>query len=258
MASIDLITAAGLAYKRTWGERVYLLPMVLIPVLIKYMCFTLADIFAPDGNIIRMSLIMMPAYFAEGWLLTHWARTIMLGHRWPFKPSGDERKDMTELSARARGILSGSVAYLLINLLMAGYFAFFMSYIPADLNPENPDPQVAMMGLIMMGATFFLFRYIWFYIPLAINLSPSFYLKKVQPLRVTFQMIGLWLVCVVPCIVALQFIGGILHGLIPEGGTNAVIESVINFVTIVIDMVKNLIVTAGMAYGFIMLFKREK
>ena len=258
MASIDIITVAGLAYKKTWDERVYLLPMVVIPLLIKYLCLTLADIFVEDNNILRMSLIMIPAYFVEGWLLAHWARTIMLDHRWPFKPSGDDSQDLKKISERARGILSGSVSFLLINILMAGYFAFFMSYIPMDINPEEADPSVAFAGAIMMVSTLLLFRFIWFYIPLAVNIAPASLIEKVKPLRITFQMIGIWLVCFIPSIMVLQFIGGALNGTIEEGGSNQIIDSLITCLHVILDTVKNLICTAGMAYAFMALLKKTK
>jgi hypothetical protein len=259
MASIDIITAAGLAYKKTWDERAYLLPMIIIPLLIKYICFTLSDIFVSDNNtIIRMSLIMLPAYFAEGWLLAHWARTVMLGHRWPFKPSGNDKVDLKKISERARGILSGSVCFILINFLMAGYFSFFMSFIPLDMNPEEADPAVAIAGVVMMVSTVLLFRFVWFYIPLSVNISPSSFIERVKPLRVTFQMIGLWFVCFVPSIVILQVMGGVLGSMIEEGGNNPILESLLTFLRITLDMIKNLICTAGMAYAFMALFKETK
>jgi hypothetical protein len=258
MASIDIITAAGLAYKKTWDERAYLLPMIVIPLLIKYICFTLSNIFVADNNIIRMSLIMLPAYFAEGWLLAHWARTIMLNHRWPFRPSGNDNEDNKQLSERGRGVLGGTVSFLLINLLMAGYFSFFMSYIPLDMNPQEADPNVAIIGAIMMVSTLMLFRFIWFYIPLSVNIAPATFVKAVKPLRVTFQMLGLWLVCFVPSVVVLQLVGGTLNGMIEASGGNAILESILTFLRISLDMLKNLICTAGMAYAFIALLKRNK
>ena len=255
MASIDIITATGLAYQKTWNERVYLLPMIVIPLLVKYACFTLSMMFVQDNNIIRLSLIMLPAYFAEGWLLAHWARTIMLGHRWPFKSTGDDLADIKKLKERGRGILSGTIAFILINLLMAGYFTFFMSYIPMDLDPQQTDPTVAIIGAIMMVSSLLLFRFIWFYIPLAVNISPANFVQKVKPLRVTFQMIGLWLICVVPSILILQLVGSAISGVIEQQGGNIILESGLNFFRVTIDMVKNLISTAAMAYAFLVLFK---
>jgi hypothetical protein len=252
--SVDIIQSAGLAYKKTWDERVYLLPMFIIPLLIKFFFFTLAGLVVQDGNILRSSLIMVPAFFAEGWLLSHWVRTIVVGHRWPFRLSGDDQADMKQLKLRGRGVLSGSVAYTLINMGMAGYFSFFMSFIPADMNPEEADPSIAIIGVFMMIATFLLFRYIWFYIPMAVNTPPKLFIQAVQPLVTTFQMLGVWLVCVVPAIFLMQLIGGATF----EAQENIVIDNLVNLFRIAIDMIKNLICTAGLTIVIMQLLGLKK
>lgn len=258
MASIDIINAAGFAYKKTWAERNYLIPMIIVPLLVKYFCFTLSDIMVDGDNLLRMSMIMIPAYFAEGWLLAHWARTIMVGHRWPFKLSGDDAADKKAIKERARGVLSGTLAFVLINVLMGGYFSFFLTYIPMDMNPEKADPMVVGVGMIMIVSTFLLYRFIWSYIPLASNITPMDFFKKVKPMGVTFSMIGVWLVCFIPSLMALQFIGGFLGGMMEEGADNILLENLINFVHISVDMIKNLICTAGMAFALMALFQDDK
>jgi len=255
MASIDIITTASFAYKKTWDERAYLFPMVVLPLLIKFFFYNLAEIFVDGDNILRFSIFMLPAYFAEGWLLSHWARTIMLGHRWPFKPTGNDEEDNKKLSERARGVLGGAVAFTLINILMGGYFHLFTSFIPLDMNPQEAEPSVAIMGVLMMISTFLLFRYIWFYIPLSANISPRYFFEKVKPLRVTYQMIGIWLVCFIPAVVALQLFGGVLSGMMVEGQSHPIIVNLLNFLHITLDTIKNLICTAGIAYAVLVLLK---
>ncbi len=258
MASIDIIQIAGLAYKKTWDERAYLLPMLLVPLLVKFFFFTLADIVVKDNNIIRLSLIMVPAYFAEGWLLSHWVRTIVVGHRWPFRPTGDDKADIKQLKLRGRGVLSGSIAFTLINLGMAGYFSFFMNYIPMDMTPEEADPSVAIVGIVMLIATIMLFRYIWFYIPLAVNTPPKLFVQRVQPLSTTFQMIFVWLVCVVPAIFIMQTVGNVFLNAAPEGQNNILLENISNLIRMAVDMFKNLICTAGLTIVIMQLLGLKK
>ena len=255
MASFDMILAVGHAYQRTWLERSYLMRMALIPLLIKYICYTISLTYIGPDNIIRVSLVMLPAYFAEGWLLAHWARTIILGHRWPFRPSGDEKADLVQLHERGRGIVSGMVAFTLINLLMAGYFAFFMSYIPLDMDPKTADPKIAGIGIFMMVSSLLLFRFVWSYIPLAVNYPFQEFVKKMKSLGPTFPMIGLWLVCFVPPVMALQVLGGLLQSLAVEGDVAVIADALTMFVRVSLDMVKNVLCTAGMAYAFIEFFK---
>lgn len=254
---MDLILATGLAYRKVWEERAYLFTMAVIPLLIKYICYTLATIFIEGDNILRMSLFMLPAYLVEGWLLSHWARTIMLGHRWPFRSTGDVQEDEKQLNERAHGVLGGTVAYMLINILMGGYFAFFVSYIPVDMNPSEADPIVALAGLAMMVSSFLLFRFIWSYVPLAANISPRYFIEKVKPLRVTFQMMGIWLVCFVPVLIVLQISGEIIGSFAIGGQNNSILSGILNFIRIALDTLKNLICTAGIAYGLMQLFKMK-
>lgn len=258
MASIDIIQSAELAYKKTWAERRYLLPMLIIPLLIKYFFFTLASIVVEGENFLRLSLIMLPAYFAEGWLLAHWVRTIVMGHRWPFRPTGDDKADIKSLKLRGRGVLSGAVCFTLIHLAIAGYFSFFMSYIPVDMKPEDADPSIAIVGMTMLFATIMLFRYVWFYIPLSVNTPPQLFLNVVKPISVTFHLLGLWLVCAVPAVLMLQFTGNLFGGASEEGQSNLVLDNISVLMRITIDMIKNLIVTAGLTIAIMTLLGLQK
>lgn len=256
MASFDMITAVGNAYLTTWNERRYLLRMALVPLLIKYLCYTAFMAYGgEETNIIRQSLFMLPAYFVEGWLIAHWARTIILGHRWPFRPTGNEAQDLASIKERGRGVMSGTIAFTLIGLMMAGYFALFIPHIPMDVDPENADPKIAAIGLFMMVSSVLLFRFVWTYIALAINFPIQDYIRGLMPIKSTFFMLGLWLVCSVPTMVALQIIAGILGNIGGDENTAQMMNALMSFARIALDMIKNLLVTAGMAYAFIEIFK---
>lgn len=252
MASFDFVTAAGNAYIKTWQEREYLFRLALVPLMIKFVFYAISVFYIGADNIIRLSLVMLPAYFAEGWMLSHWVRTIVLNHRWPFQPSGDDKKDHAVIQSRARGILAGTVSYVLINLFIAGYFSFFVSYLPADMDPQKADPKVALMGVLMILSLLLLFRYIWLYVPLAANGSIDKVFNKLKPMSVTFSLIGLWLVCFIPAIMVLQFVGSALTSLAGENPI-AAMEGLILFSRVLIDIIKNLVCTAGMAFAFISL-----
>ena len=122
MANLDIITSVGLAYRTIWTQRAYLARMAMIPFIIKLACYTILATYFDGASMWATAIILLPAFFVEGWLVTHWARTIMTGgvHRWPFRPSGDEIKDTKELTARSTGIVSGTIAYALTNFLITG------------------------------------------------------------------------------------------------------------------------------------------
>lgn len=249
MASFDMITAAGNAYVKTWEERAYLGRMILIPLLLKFICYSVAVIYIGTEDIIRLSIIMLPAYFVEGWFLSHWVRTIMFGHRWPFRPSGNDKKDAQELEERGRGILGGTLAFVLINFLMAGYFAFFTSFIPPTLDPQAANSNMATMGALMMFSTIILFRFVWLYIPLSANISWQYYVKKLNRVSFTFWLIGLWLVCFVPCMMVMQLGGNLLKGVEVGGEGAQLAQSGLVFLRVITDSIKNVLCTAGITYA---------
>lgn len=258
MAKFDIILAAGKAYTTIWEERVYLARMAVVPIIIKIICMLIAVQFVEGDNLLRLTLVMLPAYFAEGWMLSHLVRLVVLGQRWPFKMTGDNKADTKMLYNRARGILAGTVCYVLINLALASYFTFFMHYIPMDMNPEETDPAVAVIGLIMMATALFGFRFVWFYIALAINVDPKLYLGVFKKLPVTFYVLGLWLVCCVPAMMGMQVLSTLImnaSGVEPEVALSPATQSAISVVRVVFDSLKNLIVTAGIAYALLEIFK---
>lgn len=249
--SFDIINTAKQAYRVSIDERAYLMKLAIVPLLVKYVFFAISAHYVEPTNILRLSLVMLPAYFVEGWLLSHWVRTLIIPtHRWPFQPSGDEKKDSKEIYARGRGIMSGAIAYTLINLLIAGFFAYFMSLISPDMDPSEANPAVAISGIVMMVLVFFLFRYVWLYIPLAVNVNLTVVMNKLKRSGVTFNLVGVWLVCFAPPMMVMYLLGGVLMSI---GGENPlpVMDGLTIFVRIALDTVKNILVTAGMVFAFI-------
>lgn len=247
--NFDLIDCVGSAYKRTWLERRYLLPLITVPILIKILFYYLATQHVESDDILRLGLFMLPAYFVEGWMLAHWARTILTNHRWPFVPSGDLEKDSITLKSRASGVLGGMVSFVLINFLIAGYFAFFFSYMPPDMDPNNADPKLGILAIIMLVSIFFFFRFVWSYIPLAVNFPIKKYMALTSSKGFTFNLIGLWLVCFVPPVITMQFLGSLISGMNGEADLTASQEMILIFIRVIFDTLKNILVTAGIAYA---------
>jgi len=259
MAKFDIILAAGKAYTTIWEERSYLARMAIVPIIVKIICMLVAVNYVEDVTLLRLTLIMLPAYFAEGWMLAHLVRLVVLGQRWPFKVTGDDKADAKNLYNRARGILSGMVSFVLINLILAAYFAFFMNFIPLEMNPEDTDPKVAMIGLGMMVSAFLGFRLVWFYVPLAVNVNPKLYLSQFSKSPTTFYLIGLWLVCFVPSMIGMQLLSSVVldySGVeTVDDELSSVTESTLAVVKVLFDSMKNLFVTAGISYALLEMFK---
>jgi len=256
MASFDTINVVGMAYRKTWEERSYWLRMAMIPFFIKLACVTILATYFEDASLWVTGIVLLPAFLTEGWMLSHWARTIMTDgvHRWPFRFSGNEEKDIAELSSRGRAIMAGTVSFALINFLIAGYAAALFSGIDlSEFDPQNPDSRVGMIGMIFIVTSILLFRFIWVYIPLSMNVSLDKIIKTLQPMALNFRLFGVWLICAVPAVLMIKITGEMLLGI--SGESDAVAKTGFLAIRMALEIVKNLIVTAGMAYVFLILFK---
>lgn len=256
---IDITGICGHVYKKTWIERHYLLKMMIIPLLIKYTCFAVANSYMEQDSIIRIAFFMLPAYLVEGWFLAHWARTVVMDHRWPFRPSGQQELDAKVMTLRGRGVMGGLVAFALTNFLMTGYFAYFLSLLPVNFDPQTASPEIGLIGLVMMVTSFMLFRYVWSYIALALNIRLSDYAALVQKVSITLPMVGIWICCFIPPFIIMQVSGGVIEGVtMGMDEKPAMIHGIAMFVRVFLDMIKNLLTTAAFACMIMALISGKK
>lgn len=263
MVKFDLILAAGKAYQTSWLERRYLLRLAILPFVIKAFCYMLAFAMGHQDDHIALTLFLVPAFFLEGWMLSHYVRLLMLGHRWPFRPTGDLQDDLPVLRMRARGIMAGTISYVLINMAMGGIMALLMTFVPMlDVSAENYDPSTASpsIGLLMMFllvALIWAFRFVWLFVPLAANINAGFYLKSLKGYLSSFPLIGVWLVCIVPFFMAMRFVGGMLHEVLKAGVGEDVASFALVILMVAMDTIKNIVATAGITYAVMEIFEKQ-
>jgi hypothetical protein len=265
MARIDILGAAQAAYMTAWQERAYLLRLAAVPFLLKLFCYVLADRFTGESNYLRFTLIMLPAYLVEGWMLAHLARLVAFGHRWPFRPTGNMEEDMAVLAERARGILSGMVVYVLINmgvgLMVAVASQYFLQFMPdgaASPADMHIPPQAALLSLAFLAFLFWGFRLLWLYIPFALNMPPLHYLNGLRGLPSSLQLIGLWLACFVPVLLVLRFAAGLFGGLAGAAGGADAGSFVMVLLTILADSLKSILSTLGITAALMQVFKADR
>lgn len=259
MLNLNVISCIQNAYLLVWQERKYLLKLAAIPILIKFAFYSLSSFYVDEGNIIRLSLFMIPSYFAEGWLLCHFVRLITNGQRWPYQMSGNEVDDMRALKARGRPLIAGVLSFVLINLALALYFAIFTHFTPAEIingdeiKPED-IPQGTAITLIFLFAVMVAgFKLVWLYISVAANISPIIYIKKSRGFALTVRFIALWLLCFVPVMFLMQLI--LSPFLMSDTSITSSAHILVSIVTIIFDTLKNIIVTAGMTYAVLQIVR---
>jgi len=158
--------------------------------------------------------------------------------------------------------MSGIITYVLINILLGGYLALLMYMMPAEIMEQtNPDPQdfPAYLGLIAVFSliiSFWGFRFIWLYIPMAVNYPLLGFLKRIAGVSTSFYMIAVWLVCFVPAIVVLQFVSVLFLSPFSAENMPEGLQFVLVALRVVLDSIKNLLCTAGIAYGLKEIFQK--
>ncbi len=195
MKKFDMAMAAGRAYTKIVEERRYLAKLIIFPVIIKFI--TLLVLFSHEmfqDNLIRAALIQIPSFFVTGWMLSHWVRLVYLDQYWPFKPSGDEKADMAALDDRARGILSGTIMFVLIQLAVSALVAV-ISPMFEETDAEQMTSQQHFMVIALFVLMIWGFRYVWVYIPLAVNQQMRDFFRQVSHPGLSFYFIGTWLLC---------------------------------------------------------------
>jgi len=259
MANFDITRAAARAYQTSWAERRYLVKMALVPFLLKCVCYLLAFSYGQEDNYLRLTLCMLPAYFAEGWMLSHYTRLLFLGHRWPFRPSGDFQQDIPLLRTRARGIMSGLLVYVLINMAIGFMLSFIIRIMPTPgTDPSDIPDSLGFLLIMVLAFSFWGFRLVWLYIPYAVNMDASYYLHALRGPLSSLSIIGVWLMCIMPFFLLVQIPGSLLHHLMKDTAGDTVASFIFIILLMGVDTVKNIISTAGVGYGLQEVLGKDK
>ncbi len=257
MANFDIMNAASFAYRTVWVERSYLARLAIAPFIIKIVCYTAAFSAGIGDNYLRLTLFLIPANFAEGWMLAHFIRLLVFKQRWPFVPSGNPEIDRLVIADRARGVIGGVIAFVLINMALGGLLAavnaiFPLQSLEAGAEQGAVDPMLAWLSFVFLIVGFWAFRLVWLYIPMALNMSVKDYLYKLRGFSSSLSLIGVWILCFIPFFLLMQVATAIV--LSAAMGTGAsevgqVGQFLIILLTVAIDTVKNLFCTAGILFG---------
>jgi len=251
MAAFDIIDASGRAYMLAWKERQYLLRLAAIPLLIKIICVAAVEALGFNERFLVAALIMLPSYFADGWMVSHLVRLIYFGQRWPFRPSGDVAADTEQLRARAHGILAGTLTYVVIKFLMQGFVAVtFVMIAQAQLQQDSPTLGMALGSLGFLVFTLWAFRFVWLPIPAALDYSLKDFVKTMRGFKTSLILIATWMICFLPIFTLLRVVAGVI--LAPYATPELVplsAQLLTTFLTLLMDTAEALIASAGIAYG---------
>ncbi len=251
MAHFDITEATVTGYQRLWAERRYLVRLAAVPFLIKTVCLMTVLALGWETDFLRQAIILLPSFFADGWLLAHVVRLVFLDQRWPFRPSGKEEEDMRNMQDRASGIMRGMVMFAVIKFLLAGFTAGLFAFSQAGIDPAQQEVSIgtAVIAVMILLAAVWGFRLFWLYIPAAVHWPLHNYMRALGGFTASWPLIGTWLLCYVPLFLATGFVASLISALLQAGGHEAAVIFVAALLRVVLDTVVAILTTISIAAG---------
>jgi hypothetical protein len=234
----DIVDTAVAGYGKVWAERHFIGRMAFIPFIIKALLLTLIIIFGLEAEFLRQALIMLPAYFAEGWLMAVIARLVFYDEKAMGRDAGKPY------------FMAGTLMYVLIKFLQNGAMAIAHSTESFSRDSET-SPGTFLLALALFSFSIWAFRFLWVYIPLSLDLSIETILRLFRGAWLSLYIIGTWLLCFVPFMLLLILFTGIVVE--PYESVEEIpvpMQAVLVGIQAAVDMVVALVSTAAITCAF--------
>jgi hypothetical protein len=262
MAAFDFIESSAKGYRFLALNREAVLRLAAVPLILKLASFLGVAVLDMDDNFLRQGLLLLPSYFAEGWLIAQLIRMAVFNESWPIAITGNKTQDLALVNTRGRPILAAAVMYLLVKLALSVFSGLMMSAGAAQPAPPPAAADSSIMVLIAaaVGVAFlvWLFRFLWLYIPMALGLPLADFLIRIKAFMTSVYMLGTWLLCFVPpalmLVVAAWFFGYVF----PVGADGEPTEAytyIMVAVQAVLEMVISMVSSVAMAFGLYSIYQ---
>ncbi len=251
MSSFDIIETSGRAYIKAWNDKSYFIRLAAFPFATKIIFFAIVYLLGFHENILRQTLVMLPAYFMEGWMIAHIVRYIVLGELWPVKLSGEVERDMNFIAARGRAVFAAIIVFVLIKMAQnALTLPFLINEDELRQLSTEPDAQASLMKFFV--ATMAVLGMIWgfkfliLYVPVAVDIPVRRFLANMKGMSSSLHLIGAWLTCYVPFLLVGLVLLNILSPLFMTNQTAMIMAYFgINFL---VDMAATIVVVICFSY----------
>jgi len=256
MEKVDFIESVSRSYVFLWEKRKILLQMVLIPFLIKTLMFFIVFFLQLEDNHLRAGLVLLPSYVAEGWFIAQTIRLLVLLNPSVFlnMPIAAQPESI-DSKAQKQLLLATVLIYVLLKVLASLVFggAMMLATAQSSAVEANDGAMNAFFVLAMVFVYFFVwgFRYLWPYIPVAMGFTLPNYLRAVHDFKSSFYMMGIWLLCFIPCLIALILISQILLTVIPpisETQNAPLFSYIMIFIQSAFDLLISVLASIAMAF----------
>lgn len=254
-AGFNFSDAVGRGLKFSWDNRGQIAPHAFWPLSLKVSLFIIIALTGMDDNVLRQGLLLIPSYILEGLLVAYVVRFAMLGEAQPL-PLARGENDNIHMIAQKRAIFASMLLYVLIKLVVAfaagTMLSMGTSMPPAAEAPPAP-PGSMLVAIALAVITIWSFRLFWIYIPVALDYPVDVFLKKIEGFRISFNMLALWVLCLLPASVVVLFAAQILSVVFPgpaEGVHSVPFSLFLGVLQAVIETVVVVVANVSMAFGF--------
>lgn len=203
--------ATSFGYRTVWRERRYFLYLAAVPCLVQFICHMAVAALGWRSEFMRQAIVMLPAYFAYGWMLAHVSRLVFLGERWPYRGEAPE--------IPARQVLTGMLAFAVAEYLVSGLLdvLYQLAVVAPELRAAPPLAANVLAAAAVFGV-FWLFRYFWFYIPASIGFPLPEFSRSMRGYATSVYMLAAWLAATVPGMLLYFFVMSALVPFDPRTG----------------------------------------
>ncbi len=260
-APFNFIDSASHGYQFIWHKRSTILRLAVPVFILKLLTYIAIFTLGYGEEYMHQGLILLPAAFAEGWLLALLIRMAMFQEH-PItlmKPANPAHTNI---------LLASTIIFVLIKLITALLAALAMQNGLAELQTDlqtqqDTEQNLGAFLLAVAGFTLILwsFRLIWLYIPTAMNIPPLQFLKRIKPFSSSFYLIALWMICSLPIMMVLMFIMQFINIIFPISGEEISLIHRYAIITIqsITELIVSIISTIAIAYAIhALMFKKEK
>ncbi|HRC25798.1 MAG TPA: hypothetical protein PKX87_00010 [Alphaproteobacteria bacterium] len=256
--SFDIVEAIGNGYLATWRERRWLARLAFVPVVAKIVGLQIILLLGLERNFLGQAIVLLPAFVAEGWLVVRYVRLLALGERWP------DHQNAPGFRPDPRPVLAGILAYTLMQFVLRGLVALAMVGAAAGQGADmaqtsQPDPVAFALAGGMLLVVIWSFRYLWLYILASLGIGLREFLSAIRGFPASFAMIGTWIVCFLPFMMALGVVAGLVLSPWRAGGEVPIlVDGGMAALQAVLDTTISLVSTAAMTYGIRQIFGAPK
>lgn len=221
----SIIKAVRGAYGFVWKEWKYLLRISLLPLGISAATQLFLYFKGADMSAFEIFIWGIPATALMAWFMFHESRLLLLGERAEALPQNAEY-----LSARKRSLNASVCLWLLFNMswsLLIGYHEWALAPMQGDAQGQQEFWPIGL-GAILFAVFFWSLRFGVAHILAAIEYPLSRYVRMVSGLGISFRLVGMGLMCLLPVTVLFGFVGALL---MPEAMTKSTPQGIVIQIT---------------------------